>query len=98
MGKVNAVRLVALTSGEGKNGNWYRVILKKIGKNGKPVVNDFWLTESVGRAAIEEGLIDDVDVFVTAGFDEFLRFQIVEIRAAHGIGGDELDAETNLFD
>lgn len=93
------VRLVALMCGTNKNGGtWYRVALKQRRKGESPLMREFWLTEEVARAAINRGLIEDVDVVVSAGLDEFLRLDIIDIRPANMEGEVDLDAETALFD
>lgn len=67
------VHLVALMSGVGKAGKpWYRVILKSSSDRG-PVVQEHWLDETVGRSAVQAGLIDDCDVLVDCSLDAYLR-------------------------
>lgn len=75
------VRLIALMNGVGKSGKpWYRVILKGQSQNG-PIVQEYWLDEQVGRAAVKNGLVDDCDVYIACGLDSYLRPSITEISA-----------------
>lgn len=75
------VRMVALTTGTGKSGRpWYKALLKIKTENG-PVIQDFWLTEEVGRSAIKSGLIEDCDVVVECDLDQYLRPSISKISA-----------------
>lgn len=77
------VRLVALTMGKKKDGgNWYKSTFKSKNSNGFPIVQDYFLPESVGEAAIKNGLIEDVDVNVDFGFDDYMRIGITSITKA----------------
>ena len=74
--------MVALTSGTGKSGKpWYRAILKARTENG-PVIQDFWLSEEVGRSAMKAGLLEDCEVLVACELDKYLRPAISDIRSA----------------
>lgn len=78
------VRLVALSRLKSKKtgDDLYRVSLKKSSPDGLPRTAEFWLDKSIGEECIRLGLIEDVDVRVVAGFDEFLRLAIVQILPA----------------
>lgn len=83
-------RLIALMSGVGKSGKpWYRVILKGKTENG-PVVQEHWLDESVGRSAVQAGLVDDCNVYIRCDLDDYLRPVIAEISAINTGEDDEV--------
>ena len=77
------VRLIALVSGNKKNGGmWYKATLKANKADGTPIVNDFFLSETAGKEAIKQNLIEDVDVELDFDFDDFLHICIAHIRKA----------------
>lgn len=90
----HVVRLVALSSGVGaKSGKqWYKALLKSHTKtkDGSPIYAELWITPEVGDECKRLGLVEDVDVIVEAGLDDFLRFQITQILPAEiDVFGDD---------
>lgn len=72
--------LVALSSGQGKMGKtWYKAVFKKRLPDGSPVVSEFWLPEHVGEKMKKYGLLEDCNVLIACGFDNFFRFQILDV-------------------
>lgn len=88
------VRLVALSRLKSKKtgDDLYRVLLKKCSTDGLPRIGEFWLSKEVGEKCIREGLIEDVDVYVEAGLDEFMRLAITNIERAD----EELDSDDQI--
>ena len=73
-------RLVALTVGEKKTGGkWYKATLKVRNSKGIPQVQDFFLSPEVGASAERAGLIEDVDVNIDLGFDDYMRTCITSL-------------------
>ena len=68
-------KLICLISGTKKNGRgkWYKASLLGHNDEGMPITADFFLPEEVGEKLIKDKLIEDVDVDVTLGFDNYLR-------------------------
>lgn len=86
------IRLVALSRLKSRKtgDDLYRVSLKKRSTDGLPRIAEFWLSKAVGEQCIREGLIEDVDVYVEAGLDEFMRLGITNIeRADEELGSDD---------
>lgn len=84
MAKGEVVRLIALSSVTSKKTGkvWYRAILRSYTPDGSPVCKEFWLSQNVGDECKRLGIVEDVDVIVEAGLDEFLRFEITRITPA----------------
>lgn len=81
------VKLVCLTVGTKKTGGqWYKATFKMKNEAGKPMVQDFFLAEKVGRECVEQNLVDDVMVDVALGFDDFFRPTVTEIKKAPASG------------
>ncbi len=86
------IRLVALSRLKSRKtgDDLYRASLKKHSSDGLPRIAEFWLSKNVGEKCIREGLIEDVDVYVEAGLDEFMRLGITNIeRADEELGSDD---------
>lgn len=75
----NQVRLVALSGGEKNGRKWYRATIKGHLADGSPTLTDLWLLPEVGDKMKALGLIEDCDILVACGLDDFLRFQIVDV-------------------
>ncbi len=75
------LKLVALVSGKRKDGSgtWYRATIKGHNKDGKPVVNDFYLSEDVGEKAVNDGIIEDCPVTVDFDLDDYMRPSISKL-------------------
>lgn len=89
------IKLIALNGGVSKAGKkYYRATFKSKTPSGEPVIASFFLNEAVGDSCRAKGLLEDVDVVVEAGMDDFLRLAITNI-----IPADEVDesAENELF-
>lgn len=69
------LKLVALVSGNRKDGTgkWYRATLKGHNTEGKPIVDNFYLDDSVAEKAVQDGIVEDCAVNVTFDLDEFMR-------------------------
>lgn len=79
------VRLVGLQHNPKKDGSgeWYLATLKKHdSKTGQPKTKDFFLESKVGAEAVSQGLIEDVDVMVELGFDDFFNATITSMTKA----------------
>lgn len=76
----NVVRLVALSKFSNKNGKqFFKVMLKKKNSDGIPVLKEFFLPVDVGDYCCEHNLVEDLDVRVELGFDEYMRPGIIGI-------------------
>lgn len=83
------LRLIALESGRKKDGgSWYKATFRKRSSSGKLAVETFWLLADVGARMIQLDLIEDVDVCVTLGFNEYLK---PEITAVEPVGDTTFD-------
>jgi hypothetical protein len=77
------VKLIALSSGTSKKGNkYYRGVFKTKLSDGNPVIREYFLPVSVGDECKRNGILEDVDVMIEAGFNEFLGLEIQSIRLA----------------
>ena len=77
------VKLIALSSGTSKKGNkYYRGGFKTKLSDGNPVIREYFLPVSVGDECKRNGILEDVDVMIEAGFNEFLGLEIQSIRLA----------------
>lgn len=77
------VRLVALSSGISKKGNkFYLGLFKAKLPDGNPVTREYFLPVSVGDECKKNGILEDIDVEVEAGFNEFLGLEIQKIKLA----------------
>lgn len=77
------VRLIALSSGVSKKGNkYYRVVFKTKSSDGTPIIREYFIPVSVGDECKKQGILEDVDVIVEAGFNEFLGLEIQSISRA----------------
>ena len=76
------VRLVALSGGEKNGRKWYRGTFKGHLPDGSPTLTELWLLPDVGDKLKALGLIEDCDLLVACGLDDFLRFQIVDVMPA----------------
>lgn len=78
------VFLVCLIFGTKKNGNgrWYKAQFKGHNSDGNPITAEYFLSEEVGEKMVREGLIEDIMVRVSFGFDDYLRPAIVSVTKA----------------
>lgn len=76
------VRLVALSGGEKNGKKWYRGTFKGHLPDGSPTLTELWLSPAVGDKMKSMGLIEDCDIMVACGLDDFLRLQIVDVLPA----------------
>lgn len=84
-------RLIALSAGQSKSGkSWYKAVFKRHLPDGTPVVSEFWLSERIGNKMKRLGLLEDCDVLIACGFDDFFRFQITDILPLEGVKDDEV--------
>jgi hypothetical protein len=77
------VKLIALSSGTSKKGNkYYRGVFKTKLPDGNPVIREYFLPVSVGDECKKNGILEDVEVVIKAGFNEFLGLEIQSIKLA----------------
>lgn len=90
------IRLVALSRLKSRKtgDDLYRASLKKRSTDGLPRIAEFWIDKAVGEKCVRDGLIEDVDVYIEAGLDEFMRLTITNIVRADEVL--EPDDEINL--
>lgn len=81
------IRMVALSRLKSRKtgDDLYRVSLKKHSADGLPRMAEFWIDKSVGEECLRMGLIEDVDVYIEAGLDEFMRLTITKILPAEDV-------------
>lgn len=80
----NIVRLVALSSGVSKKTGkvYYRALFMRHLPSGEPVVKETFINSAVGDACRAQGLIENVDVELQIGLNQYLNFEIVGILPA----------------
>lgn len=77
------LRLVALIQGTTKDGKkWSKISVKKRTIDGNPVLKDFYIDPNIAHKMAMERLVEDVDITVELGFDDYLRPTITGVRRA----------------
>lgn len=75
-------RLVMLTTGtSSKTGRpWAKVYLKGHDSTGRPIGNELYISPEIADALIKANAIEDVDVTLEGGLDDFMRPCITAIK------------------
>lgn len=75
-------KLVMLTTGtSSKTGKrWAKIYLKSRNSAGLPIGNELYISPEIADELIKAGAIEDVDVTVNGGLDDYMRPCITEVN------------------